>query len=73
MVNLHTTTTKVKIDHTIRPLLTHMAPPAATLAIDTFSQWEWGLYEALKYIPVIEPLLYDWCNKDVQTAKDKQI
>ena len=27
MVNLHTTTTKVKIDHTITPLLTHMAPP----------------------------------------------
>ena len=26
--NLHTTTTKVKIDHTIRPLLTHMVPPA---------------------------------------------
>ena len=29
MVNLHTATTKVKIDHTIRPLLTHMAPPAS--------------------------------------------
>ena len=27
MVNLHTTTTEVKIDHTIRPLLTHMSPP----------------------------------------------
>ena len=27
-VNLHTTITMVKIDHTIRPLLTHMAPPA---------------------------------------------
>ena len=30
MVNLHTTTTKVKIDHTIRPLLTHTAPPPAS-------------------------------------------
>ena len=29
MVNLNATTTKVKIDHTIRPLLTHMAPPAS--------------------------------------------
>ena len=29
MVILHaTTTTKVKTDHTIRPLLTHMTPPA---------------------------------------------
>ena len=28
-VNLHTTTTKVKIDHSVRPLLTHMAPPAS--------------------------------------------
>ena len=28
MVNLHTTVTMVKIDHTIRPLLTHMVPPA---------------------------------------------
>ena len=27
MVNLHTTITMVKIDHTIRPLLTHMVPP----------------------------------------------
>ena len=27
MVNLHTTTAKAKIDHTIRPLLTHMVPP----------------------------------------------
>ena len=29
IVNLHTTTTKVKIDHTIRPLLTHIPPPAS--------------------------------------------
>ena len=29
MVNLHTTTTKVKTNHTIRPLLTHTAPPKA--------------------------------------------
>ena len=32
MVILHaTTTTKVKIDHTKRPLLTHMPPPRATV------------------------------------------
>ena len=29
MVNLHTTTTKVKIDHTVRPLLTRTVPPAS--------------------------------------------
>ena len=29
-VNLPTTTTKVKIDHTIRPLLTHTPPPPAS-------------------------------------------
>ena len=71
MVNLHTTTTKVKIDHTIRPLLTHMVPPRATLATHTFSWWEWGLYLDHKYVPVIEQLLYDWRNKDIRTAKDK--
>ena len=40
MVDLHTTTTKVKIDHTIRPLLTHMAPPGAASATLPFSQWK---------------------------------
>ena len=40
MVNLHTTTTKVKIDHTIRPLLTHTAPPGAALGTHTFFWWE---------------------------------
>ena len=31
MVTLHTTVTKVKIDQTIRPLLTHMVPPPAPM------------------------------------------
>ena len=39
-VNLHTTITMVEIDHTIRPLLTHMVPPCTSK--EKHSIFEWG-------------------------------
>ena len=78
-VNLHTTTTKVKIDHTIRPLLTHTVPPEPPQPNAHFLRGGEGLIHPplpcldCKYIPVVEPLLYDRRNKDVCTAKEKQI
>ena len=39
VVNLHTTTTKVKIDQTIRQLLTHMVPPCTASEKYNISVW----------------------------------
>ena len=65
MVNLHTTTTEVKIDHTIRPLLTHMAPPNAPKEDAHFFCGGEGIIRPplpsvdRKKVLVIELLLYD--------------
>ena len=41
-VTLHTTITKVKIDQTIRPLLTHTVPPCTSKEKCNISVWGWG-------------------------------
>ena len=79
MVNLHTTTTEVKIDHTIRPLLTYTAPPKLPKK-DThfFSGGEGIIWPPPpcvdhKEVPVIELLLYDWSEVYQCATKIKQI
>ena len=42
-LNLHATITMVKIDHTIRPILTHTAPPYTSLGKHKISEWGDGV------------------------------
>ena len=74
-----TTTTKVKIDHTKRQLLTHRAPPEPPESNYKLLSGSEGLigpplpHLNHKDVPVIELLLYNWCNQYQCTAKDKEI
>ena len=76
MVNLHTTTTEVKIDHTIRQLLTHMAPPPEPPQkyYHLLGGSEGLIQPPLprvdhEKVPVVELLLYDQCYMNKGTAK----
>ena len=70
-------TTKVKIDHTKRQLLTHKASPEPLKPYNEFFGGSEGLIGPplprldCKDVPVIELLLYDRCNQYQGTAKDK--
>ena len=75
----HTTTTKVKIDHTREKLLAHMAPPPEPPKknYEFFGGSEGLIGPPLphlhhKDIMVIEPLLYDWQDPNLSTAKIKK-
>ena len=73
------TTTKVKIDHTKRQLLTHKAPLEPPEPYNGFFSGSEGrigpplLHLDCKKVPVIELLLYDWRYQYQCTAKDKEI
>ena len=76
MVNPHTTTTKVKTDHTIRPVLTHTAPPQKVPEEDTefFCQGEGVIDSPLPHsnceeVPVEELLLLNWSIENHSTEK----
>ena len=75
MVNLHTATTKVKIDHTIRPLLTHTAPPDPPQKNDHLFGGSEGIIQPPlprvdhRKVPVVELLLYNWRKMNEGTAK----
>ena len=75
MVNLHITTTKAKIDHTIRPLLTHTVPPELPQEDNHLLGGSEGLIRPrlprvdFEKVPVIELLLYNWCNMNKCTTK----
>ena len=74
-----TTTTKVKIDHTKRQLLTRKAPLEPLEPYNEFFSESEGLigpplpHLNCKDVPVIELLLYNQHNQNQGTAKDKQI
>ena len=74
-VNLHTTTTKVKIDHTIRLLLTHTVAPRATLRKHIFLVGVRASYGPplpcvdREKVPVVELLLYDQPKMNEGTTK----
>ena len=75
MVNLHNTTTKAKIDHTIRPLLTHTVPPELPQEDNHLLGGSEGLIQPplprvdFEKVPVIEQLLYNWHNMNKCTTK----
>ena len=73
--NLHTTTTEVKIDHTIRPLLTHTVPLELPQEDNHLLSGSEGLILPPlprvdhEKVPVLELLLYDWHNMNKCTTK----
>ena len=73
------TTTKVKIDHTKRQLLTHRAPQEPPEPNYKLLGGSEGLIGPplprldCKDVLVVELLFYDWCNQYQCTAKDKEI
>ena len=75
MVNLHATTTKVKIDQTIRPLLIHTVPPCTSS--EKYSIFVWGEDIVLPPLPTLtgleeeakKPLLLLMWEMNQSTAK----
>ena len=63
-----TTTTKVKIDHTKRPLLTHMPPPRASAETLLLFGWGRGSHQG-KNVALEECLLFERCKMYQGTKK----